>query len=365
MTQHYALTPLDPADYHAIEAAVMETARGRWFLAEFAKRNRNADTDVLLGAIDRLEKTLVVNKPNQQFEQVRFDLEEMAKVIERTKDEIAALRPDGDSIRQFEEAAIALDSIVQTTEKATSDILEAAESIQEAAWTLRELGADSDQCDIIDRRATDIYTACSFQDLTAQRTRKVVGTLTYLEERINTMIDVWQAGKVAEVAPFERQAPEPIFNPGLSQSDIDLVVEDDTGMFEAVEVIADGAPGADDAPVAPQAMQADMDATWDEPPASMPSALPSAIDFDRASLSQPIPSAAAMEDDLVFVDNPAPDEALGTQAPAADTPPDAGPDPLAAFDAQQGAAVPPADQGPDPLAEIDALAPEERLRRFT
>jgi hypothetical protein len=42
-------------DYEAIEAAVMETARGRWFLTEFARRNRTADTQVLLEAIARLE----------------------------------------------------------------------------------------------------------------------------------------------------------------------------------------------------------------------------------------------------------------------------------------------------------------------
>lgn len=45
-------------DYEAIEAAVMETARGRWFLMEFARRNRNADTTVLLEAISRLENQM-------------------------------------------------------------------------------------------------------------------------------------------------------------------------------------------------------------------------------------------------------------------------------------------------------------------
>ncbi len=46
-------------DYEAILNAVMETARGRWFLAEYARRNRNADTRLLLDALARLEATLV------------------------------------------------------------------------------------------------------------------------------------------------------------------------------------------------------------------------------------------------------------------------------------------------------------------
>ena len=47
--------PLSEADYEAIEGAVMETARGRWFLAEYARRNRHADTTMLLKALDRIE----------------------------------------------------------------------------------------------------------------------------------------------------------------------------------------------------------------------------------------------------------------------------------------------------------------------
>jgi hypothetical protein len=44
-----------PEDYERIEAAVMETARGRWFLLEFARRQRSAETARLVEAIARLE----------------------------------------------------------------------------------------------------------------------------------------------------------------------------------------------------------------------------------------------------------------------------------------------------------------------
>jgi hypothetical protein len=47
---------LSDEDYGAIESAVMETARGRWFLAEYARRNRNADTEAVLSAVRRLER---------------------------------------------------------------------------------------------------------------------------------------------------------------------------------------------------------------------------------------------------------------------------------------------------------------------
>ena len=50
-------------DYSLIEAAVMETVRGRWFLAEFARRNRVADTQVLLDALARIERAAGFSAP--------------------------------------------------------------------------------------------------------------------------------------------------------------------------------------------------------------------------------------------------------------------------------------------------------------
>nr|WP_321980230.1 protein phosphatase CheZ [uncultured Cohaesibacter sp.] len=186
-------TPLRQEDYLAIEAAVMETARGRWFLAEYARRNRNADTDTLLTAIDKLEKTVVRERaPSSLMHQVRMDLTDMANAIERTKTEIAQIKhEDNQGSERFERATVELDAIVSQTENATGDILGAAEKIQEFAWTLREMGADSDKCDELDVEATNIYMACSFQDLTGQRIRKIVDAMRYVESRINSMIDIW------------------------------------------------------------------------------------------------------------------------------------------------------------------------------
>ena len=48
--------------YEALESAVMESARGRWFLAEYAKRNRTADTSLVLEAVTRLEANLAAQK---------------------------------------------------------------------------------------------------------------------------------------------------------------------------------------------------------------------------------------------------------------------------------------------------------------
>lgn len=47
---------LTEEDFERIESAVLETARGRWFLAEFARRIRAQDTQQILDAVARLER---------------------------------------------------------------------------------------------------------------------------------------------------------------------------------------------------------------------------------------------------------------------------------------------------------------------
>jgi hypothetical protein len=58
MSDSSALDTIDGLDYEEIEQAVMETSRGRWFLTEFARRHKAADTAVLLDAIRRLESQI-------------------------------------------------------------------------------------------------------------------------------------------------------------------------------------------------------------------------------------------------------------------------------------------------------------------
>src|SRR5712664_3352405 len=65
----FALSPISARaaqpseeDYAAISEAFMETSRGRWFLGEYAKRNRNADTRMVLDAVARIEESIASQK---------------------------------------------------------------------------------------------------------------------------------------------------------------------------------------------------------------------------------------------------------------------------------------------------------------
>lgn len=204
-----APAPFTDADYEMIAAAVLETARGRWFLSEFARRNRNADTRLVLDAVEKLERMIAQRSEGPEPERVRVDLVEMMNAITRTKSEIAAIRPTRDAGNHFDQASSELDAIVGTTEQATSDILAAAERIQEMAFTLREQGVDATVCDLLNANITEIYTACSFQDVTGQRIRKVIEVLRFLEARIDAMIKIWRFDDLEFVASDETRLGAP------------------------------------------------------------------------------------------------------------------------------------------------------------
>src|SRR5258708_17333523 len=86
--------PAAQSDYYCIYAALMDTARGRWFLQEYARRNRSADTKLLLAAIERIEAVVCAERSKQARQGFRSDLLEMSKAITRTRAEVAEIRSD-------------------------------------------------------------------------------------------------------------------------------------------------------------------------------------------------------------------------------------------------------------------------------
>ena len=366
---------LTETDYEAIEAAVMETVRGRWFLTEYARRNRTADTRMLLGAIDRIEALIRVQKAPEAPDRLRGDLVEMSRAIARTKTEIAAIKPDAADHGKFGEASEELDSIVQSTEAATSEILAAAEQIQEIAWTLREHGTEAEVCDILDAKATEVYTACSFQDLTGQRTQKVIQVMRYLEGRINAMIDIWglEGAMAAEAAENARahQADSHLLNGparpghGLDQDDVDMVMGPAAAAAERHPApVIDAEPVIDLAPAA--------EAVETAPVADLPATEAPATEMPQAEIAAPVDDVGdvADSDEIALAD----DESTPLQ-PAAPEPMSYAPatarfEPQAEIlvgDVPARAETQPArlTSGTDPLAPITALGDDEKIALFS
>ncbi len=114
-------------------------------------------------------------------ETVTSILGELATYIDNAKADIAALCPADIRDNHLPAATDQLDAIVAATEEATSKILEATEIIAAKANELDEPE--------ITEQVTRIFEASSFQDLTGQRTSKVIATLIkYVEEYIDQLV---------------------------------------------------------------------------------------------------------------------------------------------------------------------------------
>jgi chemotaxis protein CheZ len=278
--------PIGEAEYQTLEQTLMESDRGRRFLKEFLNRNKTPETSEILGAIQRLEKVVTRQRKVPDLDKIRLDIAEMHEAIERTKAEIANIKAEGEESNRFVDASHELDLIVTQTEGATQSILEAAEQIQEKAWVLRENGADDAACDDIDAKATEIFMACSFQDLTGQRTNKVVQVLRYLESRINLMISIWGIEEMeAEdtAGPVDSRPDAHLLNgpqrngPAVSQNNVDELMSVSDDVFnaaieateaEVAETEAAEGKEAGEAEASAHASDADVDAIMaggDEP----------------------------------------------------------------------------------------------------
>lgn len=261
MPQPPAKQLLSETDFEAIAAAVQETERGRWFLDEYARRNRHSDTKQVLDAIKKLQHTLSTRTESTHEDSIRLTIADMSEAIARTKAEIAAIKPDEESPGKIEDATVELDAIVSTTEQATSEILAAAESVQEIAWTLREQGTEASVCDQLDALMTQTYMACSFQDLTGQRIRKIVNVLNFLEARIEAMNLIWgkheSAAGSAEAPSMEASLLNGPALPGkgLQQYAVDEILGPEAVPVAVLEAVDDII--WEDAPIEPQDIKED------------------------------------------------------------------------------------------------------------
>ena len=223
----FALSPISARaalpseeDYAAISEAFMETARGRWFLTEYAKRNRNADTRMVLDAVARIEQSLAAQKEESLQKEVNLHREEnllqeslaahqqqaeeaaAAATAARNNlnDALAAMRGAVEAAQQS--AAEALDSLA--LEQRLAPVRKGARVLREIAWRLREIGNDGRICDLIDSQVAVIETGA--EQVSSDEARAVVrAAFAALEGRLSELGDEGRT----PAAETEAAAPSP------------------------------------------------------------------------------------------------------------------------------------------------------------
>ena len=177
------LAPALPAqdEYDAICAVLMHTDRGRWFLQEYARRNRSAETQVLLAAIRRIEDVVRGDRDRQARQSFRSHLLEMAKAITRTRLEVTEIVPPAVSAPPPSGPDAA-------SGRGGGDVFASAERIRDIAWAMRGHGFDPSTCHQLEELAASILSASSLRDPTDRRTSKLGEVLQDLERRVDAML---------------------------------------------------------------------------------------------------------------------------------------------------------------------------------
>jgi chemotaxis protein CheZ len=170
----------------------------------------------------------------EQCEKLKVELDLIYDAITRTKREIAVLH--GKSFNGEEMAKVngELGAVVGGTEEATQQILEAAESIDNAATALSKVTSPDQQkllSEEIQERVVSIFEACNFQDLTGQRIKKVMDTMKFIENHITVMMDIWGGvDAIKSHAPpivDTREGDAKLLNGPRSEGDVGHASQDD------------------------------------------------------------------------------------------------------------------------------------------
>jgi len=168
---------------------------------------------------------------------LKQELDGLSRYILRVRQEVATIDRPGDQTDDFESMSDQMIAVVKATESATNTIMEAMESNSEAVAQLREKIEDPDQLALLDKivdNASNVFEACSFQDITGQRVGRVAKSITFVEERVEALKYLLGEEELAEVevaSDLEKSNGEELLKgpqlngEGLSQDDIDSLFD--------------------------------------------------------------------------------------------------------------------------------------------
>jgi hypothetical protein len=255
----FALSPISARatlpseeDYAAISEAFMETSRGRWFLTEYAKRNRNADTSMVLDAVARIEQSLAAQKEESLQREASAAAQQQAAAGISLAEALTAIRS---AVEAAQTSAVeALDALA--LEQKLAPVRKGARVIREIAWRLREIGNDGRICDLIDSQVS-VIEAGAAEISSAEAKAALEATFASIADRLAELGDDVATGPVAETAavslsPASAQqasaAPTGSFpaEAELAEAEADLTEAEANLAEEPIEVIDEADANAHD-----------------------------------------------------------------------------------------------------------------------
>lgn len=176
-------------------------------------------------------------KRTLSIEQLEAEIEKIAQYIAEAKLEIASISLPADQTgneKNITHATMQLTEVVRHTEEATNSIMDKSDAIMLIAGNLMD--KDPEASAQLSEHALGILEACSFQDITGQRIKKVLNTLEQIELRISRLVKLFGGTlpdrlNVEDIDNGHRRPDEDLLNgPQLSnakptQDDIDKLFD--------------------------------------------------------------------------------------------------------------------------------------------
>ncbi|OIN86408.1 MAG: hypothetical protein AUJ12_05505 [Alphaproteobacteria bacterium CG1_02_46_17] len=132
-------------------------------------------------------------------------------------------RGDGETAAN---TGVELEAVIKTTEDAATQIMDAAERISHRIGSDKTISGDVARQKFLEETRNDVESillACSFQDLTGQRIRKILESIQTIEDHISSTL-----GKLGvDITPdaMEGGIRESVENHSASQGDIDALFD--------------------------------------------------------------------------------------------------------------------------------------------
>lgn len=175
--------------------------------------------------------------PEKEIKKLRSELMGLFHYIKRVRSEIAAISRGADEEHNFDSMGEQLDAIIKSTDEATHTIMGVTEKNDNLIEEISQSITDKDQLaklEQVNENSQHIFEACSFQDLTGQRISKIIKSITFVEERVDKLVEIWGRNEVAKVELEAEQKSDDeklLHGPALakeesfSQADIDKLFD--------------------------------------------------------------------------------------------------------------------------------------------
>lgn len=166
------------------------------------------------------EISMEINATSQQLDMAE---EGMAGKFSEILNGLAAINFSGDGSTAAN-TGVELEAVIQSTEDAATQIMDAADRISQRIGSDTSLTGEEARQRFFEETRKDVESillACSFQDLTGQRIRKILESIQTIEEHIgSTLSDLGIDIKPDAMAGGVRDSTE---NHAASQDDIDAL----------------------------------------------------------------------------------------------------------------------------------------------